>query len=105
MNNPSPSPTTLQTALERYKNALNCLSHNSSPNKNQVLEILSARDALGKLLETENSISSSILSELIDQDSQLKEQAYKITQVPDLPDYQGSLPTTSQAWLLDIEPW
>lgn len=111
MNNPSP-PTPLEAALERYKNALNCLTPlNSFPNKNQVLEILSARDALGKLLEHENPIPPLILSELIDQDSQLKEQAYKITQVSDLPEYQSSLATTSQAWLIDIEaekkshPW
>ncbi len=88
MTNNSPPPTPLQTALERYKNALNCLTPlNSFPNKNQVLEIISARDALGKLLETENSISPSILSELIDQDFRLKEQAYKIAQVPDLSEY------------------
>jgi hypothetical protein len=112
MNNPSPSPSTLQTALERYKKALNCITaSNSLTNKNQVLEILSARYALGKLLETENSISPSILSELIELDSQLEEQAYKINQVADLSEYQRSLPTGSQAWLLDLEaakqshPW
>ncbi|PSB05577.1 hypothetical protein C7B62_24925 [Pleurocapsa sp. CCALA 161] len=56
MNNPPPSPNLLQTPLERYKKALNCITApNSLTNKNQVLEILSARDALGKLLETENS--------------------------------------------------
>ena len=113
MNNPAPAPSTpLQTALEHYKSTLNCLNDpNSSPNKNQVLEILSARDALGKLLETEETIDTSILSELIELDSHLKEQAYKITEVPNLSDYKSSLPSTFQAWLLDIEtaqkshPW
>ena len=89
-----PSPTPLKTALLRYKSALNCLMPpNSFPNKNQVLEILSARDALGKLLETEETIDISILSELIELDSHLKEQAYKITEVLNLSEYQSSLPT------------
>jgi Tetratricopeptide repeat len=112
MNNPSPSPTPLQTALERYKHALNCITaSNSLTNKDRVLEILSARDALGKLLETESSISPSILSELIKLDSLLKEQAYKITQVDVLPKYQSSFPNISQAWLSELEtakqshPW
>ena len=110
-NNPSP-PTLLQTALERYESALNCLtSPNSSLNKNQVLEILSARDAIQKQLEAENQIPTDILSELIELDSHLKEQAYKITEVTNLSEYQSSLPSSSQAWLLDIEtakkshPW
>ncbi len=102
--------TPLKTALLRYKSALNCLMPpNSSPNKSEVLEILSARDALGKLLETEETIDISILSELIELDSHLKEQAYKITEVLNLSEYQSSLPSTSQTWLLDIEkkshPW
>jgi hypothetical protein len=112
MNNSSPSPSPLQTALERYKKALHCITaSNSCPNRNQVLEIFSARDALGKLLETENSISPSTLSELIGLDSRLKEQAYKITQVADLPKYQSSFPNISQAWLSELEtakqshPW
>jgi hypothetical protein len=112
MNNPSPSFTSLKTALERYKKALNCITaSNSSLKKDQILEILSARDALGKLLETEDSISPSTLSELIKLDSLLKEQAYKITQVADLPEYQSSLPNISQAWLSELEtakqshPW
>lgn len=112
MNNSSPSPSPLQTALERYKNALNCITlPNSFFNKDCVLEILSARDALGKLLESEDSISPSTLSELIKLDSQLKEQAYKITQVANLPEYQSSFPNISQAWLSELEtakqshPW
>lgn len=112
MNNPSPSPTPLQTALERYQNALDCITApNSFPNKDRILDLLSARDALGKLLETESSISASILSELIELDSLLKEQAYKITQVADLPEYASSFPNISQAWLSELEtakqshPW
>jgi hypothetical protein len=51
------------------------------------------------------------LSELIELDSLLKEQAYKINQVADLAEYKSSLATSSQAWLLDLEtakqshPW
>ncbi len=107
MNNPSPS-TPLQTALERYKNALNRLDI-STP-QDQILEILSARDVLQKQLEAENQIPTDILSELIELDSDFKNQAYKITKI-DLTEYRKSLPTTSQTWLLDIEtaqkshPW
>ena len=111
-NNRSPqSHKFLKANLKRYERALNRLTRLDSPNKKQILQILSARDALGKLLEAENSISPSILSKLIELDSHLKEQAYKIAQVTDLPEYQSSLPTYSQAWLLDIEaekkshPW
>ena len=104
------SSVPLETALLRYKSALNCLMpSNSSPNKNQVLEILSARDALGKLLEIEETIPPSILSELIELDSHLKEQAYKITEVLNLSEYQSFLPSTSQTWLLETaqksHPW
>lgn len=107
---PTPPPTPLQTALERYKSALDCLtSPHSSPNKNQVLEILSARDALAKLLETEETIDISILSQLIELDSQLKEQAYKITEVLNLSEYQSSLPSNFPTWLLETaqksHPW
>lgn len=107
MDNPSPQ-TPLQTALERYKTALKCLD--SSTPQDNILEILSARDALQKQLEAENQILPDILSELIEQDSKFKKQAYKITNV-DLTEYRKSLPTTSQTWLLDLEtaqqshPW
>ncbi|MEL6442200.1 MAG: tetratricopeptide repeat protein [Cyanobacteria bacterium J06621_8] len=110
MNNPAPL-TPLQAALARYENALNCLSlPNSSPNQDQIIEILSARDVLGKLLETEAEIDTTILSKLIELDGDFKREAYKVTEI-DLTEYRNSLPTSSQAWLLDIEkaqkshPW
>ena len=110
MNNPSPS-IPLQIALERYQNALNCFTRpNPAPQKSQIIEILSARDALQKQLQAEIQIPTNIWSKLIELDADLKKQAYKINSV-DLAEYRNSLPTTCQPWLVDLEtaqkshPW
>lgn len=111
MNNLSSSSTLFQTALERYKNALNCFNHSdSSPNKEQIIEILSARDELGKLLEVKKVIDTNMLSKLIELDLELQKKAHQITEI-NLAEYRISLPNTSQSWFSEIEaaqqshPW
>ncbi|MEA5535850.1 tetratricopeptide repeat protein [Crocosphaera sp. XPORK-15E] len=94
-----PTPAPLQVALKRYKTALNPLeTSNISLNKEQILEILAARDALQKQLEAEAKISINMWSKLIEQDTRLKQKTYKITQVIDLAEYRESLPISEEAW-------
>lgn len=101
----------LITALERYQASLDCLSsHDYSPNKDEVIKILLARDEIAKLLETNEAFDNSILPKLIELDLYLKERAYRITEV-DLAEYQTYFPSISQTWFDQIEaarnlhPW
>jgi tetratricopeptide (TPR) repeat protein len=99
MNSPTPEPNSLEIALNRYQNALNCLDvSNIRLNQEQILEILSARDALHKQVEVEAEISGEIWSKLIKQDARLKQNTYKITSVIDLSGYQESLSISEKAW-------
>lgn len=105
--------TRIQTSLKYYRRALDCLDFpGNSPNKNEILKIISARDTLEKVLATEKEIPINIFSELIELDAYFKAQAYRIKQEEiDLNVYYQSLPTNSQSWLLAIangqksHPW
>ncbi len=58
--------TSLQLALNRYKNALHSLDISNSPlNKEQILEILDSRDNLQKQLESETKIPIKIWPKLV----------------------------------------
>ncbi len=74
--------TSLEAGLNHYKDALNLLEiPNISLNKQQILDILAARDALQKKLEFEENIPIEIWSKLVEQDNRLKQNAYQITEV------------------------
>ena len=104
-------PIPLQMALERYRKALEGLDPKTSTSSKQAFKILWARDALQRQLEAEQEISTDLLPQLIQLDSHLKQQAYKITQVLDLAEYRDTLPTANQAWWWNLEsreslhPW
>lgn len=96
---PPTPPTPLEIALNRYQTSLNCLDSSHIPlNKEQILEILLARDSLQKQLEAEAEIASDIWSELIKQDARLKQNSYKITEVIDLEEYRESLLISEKPW-------
>ena len=109
----SDQPTLLLAALNLYQTALNCFDNaNNSPHKNEILEIISARDTLEKVLATEKEIPTNIFSKLIELDAKFKAHAYRIQKEEiDLTEYCQSLPTNSQTWLLAIaeaqksHPW
>ena len=104
MNNPTSSPTPLEVALNRYKTALNPLdASNTSLTKEQILEILAARGALQKQLETEEEIPVEMWSKLVEQDNRLKQNTYRITQLLDLAEYRESLPIAEPAWWWHLE--
>jgi tetratricopeptide (TPR) repeat protein len=99
MNAQTPPPTPLEIALNHYQTALSPLdSSDKLLNKEKILEILSARDALQKRLETESEIPIDIWSKLVEQDDRLKQNAYRITEVLDLAEYRESLSIAESAW-------
>jgi hypothetical protein len=71
--------------------------------KEQALEILAARDALQKQLETAAEVPVDMWSKLIEQDARLKQQTYKITQVLDLAEYREILAISDKAWWWNLE--
>lgn len=105
--------TLIQTSLKYYRRALACFdSPGNSPNKHEILKIISARDTLEKILATEKEIPINIFSELIELDAYFKAQAYRIKlEKIDLTAYYQSLPLNSQSWLSAIaksqksHPW
>lgn len=103
MKNISPAPAPLQARLKRYETALDFLNLKTSLSKEQILEILAARDELGKELEAQKPIPVAILPQLIELDSHLKQHAYKITQVLELAEYRETLPISAQAWWWNLE--
>lgn len=70
-------PIPLQTALERYRKALEGLDPKTSTSSEQAFKILWARDALQRQLEAEQEISTDLLPQLMQLDSHLKQQAYR----------------------------
>jgi lipid A disaccharide synthetase len=74
MNAPTPQSTPLEVAIAAYKTALNSLEiPNILLNKERVLEILAARDALQKQLENDLEIAIEMRSKLVEQDNRLKQ--------------------------------
>ncbi len=104
MNNFNFSPRTFpfQFALVRYEKAvedLEYLNRSQTPlSPEHALEILSTRDALQNVLKTQQQVPVNILLQVMQLDLRLKQKAYRITQVLDLPEYRESLPTPPQDW-------
>jgi hypothetical protein len=104
VNNPTPKTTPFQLLLTAYSNSLNPLeTPNIRLNKEQVLEILAARDTLQKQLEAEVEIPIEMWSNLVEQDNRLKQNTHKIREVIDLEEYRESLPISEQAWWWHLE--
>ncbi|NEO62433.1 MAG: tetratricopeptide repeat protein, partial [Moorea sp. SIO4G2] len=89
----------LYFALVRYQKALEYLeSSEISLCKEKALEILSARDALQKVLKTEDPVAGDILSQVMALDSGLKDNPGRILKVLNLADCRESLPAPPQDW-------
>lgn len=92
-------PTSLEVALNRYKDALNSLEvHNTRLNQKQILDIFEARDNLHRQLKFETKIPIDILLKVIEQDNRLKQSAYKITEVINLQEYRDIVSISEQDW-------
>ena len=89
----------LDFALIRCRNAwehLDCPKNSLS--KEKALEILSARDALQKVLKTQEPVAVDILSEVMELDLRLKQNAGRILKVLNLPECRESLPAPPKDW-------
>jgi tetratricopeptide (TPR) repeat protein len=99
MDNVPPTIVLLEFALIRYWLASECLgAPKTLLSTEQALEILSARDALQKVLKTQEQVPVELLWEVMQLDSQLKQKAGRITKVLDLVECRESLPTPPQGW-------
>ncbi|NEP08257.1 MAG: hypothetical protein F6K25_30110 [Okeania sp. SIO2G4] len=91
MNNFNFSPRTFpfKFALVRYEKAvedLESLNRSQAPlSPERALEILFTRDALQNVLKTQQQVPVNILLQVMQLDLRLKQQAYRITRVLDLP--------------------
>ncbi|NEQ79081.1 MAG: tetratricopeptide repeat protein [Moorea sp. SIO2I5] len=89
----------LYFALVRYQKALEYLeSSEVSLCKEKALEILSARDALQKVLKTQEPVAADILFQVMALDSKLKDNPGRILKVLNLADCRESLPAPPQDW-------
>ncbi|NEO36900.1 MAG: tetratricopeptide repeat protein [Moorea sp. SIOASIH] len=89
----------LDFAVVRCRNAwehLDCAKNSLS--KEKALEILSARDALQKVLKTQEPVAVDILSQVMELDLRLKQNAGRILKVLNLPECRESLPAPPQDW-------
>ncbi|AOY79465.1 tetratricopeptide repeat protein [Moorena producens JHB] len=89
----------LDFALVRCRNAwehLDCPKNSLSTEK--ALEILSARDALQKVLKTQEPVAVDILSQVMELDLRLKQNAGRILKVINLPECRESLPAPPKDW-------
>jgi tetratricopeptide (TPR) repeat protein len=75
----------LGNSLERYKTGLGLLENESPPSKEQILEVLLARDALQSALVEQGKLGSTNWDSVNKLDEQLKALAGKVYQVSDLP--------------------
>lgn len=106
MNNFNLSSRTvpLQLALVRCEKAWEYLDSPNNPRSTEkALEILSARDALKNVLKTQEPVSVDILSQVMQLDLRLKQNAGKILKALNLPEYRESLPTPPQDWWWHLE--
>ncbi|NEP53446.1 MAG: tetratricopeptide repeat protein [Moorea sp. SIO3C2] len=89
----------LYFALARYQKALEYLeSSEIYLCKEKALEVLSARDALKKVLKTQEPVATDILFQVMALDSKLKDNPGRILKVLHLADYRESLPALPQDW-------
>jgi tetratricopeptide (TPR) repeat protein len=79
----------LDHSLERYETALGCLKAELTPSKEQILEVLLARDALQSALVEQGMLGSTNWDGVNKLDEQLKALAGKVYQVTDLPHWRA----------------
>ncbi|NEO55848.1 MAG: hypothetical protein F6K54_23930 [Okeania sp. SIO3B5] len=89
---------TLEQSLEKLKVS------NTSPSKQEILEILLTRDALNKELSNEIKLYVSTILKIEELDIKLRENADELIQDINLAEYRENFPKTPDAWwwYLDI---
>ena len=93
----------LDTALSDYESVLNSWQNSETPNSEQAVNILTARDKVQKALGAENQVTANLLERLVVLDNQLQENAALIAQVLDLATYRNSLSVTTQDWWWNLD--
>lgn len=93
----------LDTALSDYESVLNSWQNSETPNCEQAVSILTARDKVQKALGSENQITANLLERLVALDSRLQENAALISQILDLATYRNSLSVTPQEWWWNLD--
>lgn len=95
----------LASTIAPYNRALTALATaSSSPSKEQVLNVLAARDAVEAALQNTASIPSSQLMRLADLDRQLKEQRSTITKTINLEEWRDIHHPPETNWWWHFEP-
>ncbi|WP_013323568.1 tetratricopeptide repeat protein [Gloeothece verrucosa] len=94
----------IDSSLKIYQSALEIVAQSKrSPSKEQVLDVLLARDSLKNALSNQEKIPHDLVFKIVELDSCLKKQAYKINRVLNLEGYRGSLPTQPEDWWWHLE--
>jgi hypothetical protein len=93
----------LDTALSDYESVLNSWQNSETPNSEQAVNILTARDKVQRALGAENQVTANLLERLVILDNQLQENAALIAQTLDLAAYRNSLSVTTQDWWWNLD--
>lgn len=93
----------LESAIQRYTHALTTLEDTSSPSKETVLEVLTARDTVQAELSNQSHIPTGSLIKVNDLDHRLKQESNKITTV-DLTEWHAIFNPKVDAWWWFLEP-
>ncbi|AOY79173.1 MULTISPECIES: tetratricopeptide repeat protein [Moorena] len=93
----------LESAIQRYTHALTTLEDASSPSKETVLEVLTARDTVQAELSNQSQIPTGSLIKVNDLDHRLKQDTNKITTV-DLTEWHAIFNPNVEAWWWFLEP-
>ncbi len=97
----------LEQAIARYTTALTVIEQQpTTPELEQILDVLMARDAIEKLRLSVDNLPSQWLTTLIHLDSRLKTQTDKLVANPDLAECRASMqpPESAWWWFLESEP-
>jgi tetratricopeptide (TPR) repeat protein len=93
----------LDTALSDYESVLSSWQNSETPNGEQAVNILTARDKVQKALGAENPVTANLLERLVVLDNRLQENAALISQILDLATYRNSLSVTPQEWWWNLD--
>ncbi|AOW98666.1 hypothetical protein BJP34_03700 [Moorena producens PAL-8-15-08-1] len=96
--------STLESAIQGYTHALTKLEDTSSPSKEIVLEVLTARDTVQAELRNQSNIPIGSLIKVNDLDNRLKKENHKITTVVDLTEWHSILNPKVDAWWWFFKP-
>ena len=99
----SPESSLLDTALSDYESVLSSWQNSETPNGEQAVNILTARDKVQKALGAENPVTPNLLERLVVLDNRLQENAALISQILDLATYRNSLSVTPQEWWWNLD--